>query len=184
MGGGGWVKYSSPTHTLFVRCVERDDRLVPVELLTADEAGLRTAAFRKLPLFRIEAWVNQPETSEVICRRMSEPAPDPRAELEAQITRRVVQGKVAGHIGLSGGLTVEPAGRPPDANLDVPLARPYGDEFYRQVTAVYERLAKTERNPSTLIAADNNVPVTTAHRWIREARRRGFLAPGKAGRPG
>jgi len=28
------------------------------------------------------------------------------------------------------------------------------------------------------------VPVTTAHRWVKEARRRGFLPPGQKGRRG
>ena len=29
-----------------------------------------------------------------------------------------------------------------------------------------------------------DVPVTTAHRWVKEARRRGFLPPGRKGRRG
>ena len=34
-----------------------------------------------------------------------------------------------------------------------------------------------------VLAEEANVPVRTVHGWIREARRRGFLPPGKQGRP-
>jgi transposase-like protein len=34
------------------------------------------------------------------------------------------------------------------------------------------------------LARDNAVPVTTAQRWVKEARRRGMLAPGRPGKAG
>jgi hypothetical protein len=34
------------------------------------------------------------------------------------------------------------------------------------------------------LAEANNVPVTTARRWIKEARARGFLPAGRAGKAG
>jgi transposase len=43
-----------------------------------------------------------------------------------------------------------------------------------QVHAVLGRLA-----PAQTIAEANGVPVTTVHRWIREARRRGSLPPAR-----
>jgi len=34
------------------------------------------------------------------------------------------------------------------------------------------------------LAEANGVPVSTVHRWVKEARRRGFLPPGRPGRSG
>jgi hypothetical protein len=58
------------------------------------------------------------------------------------------------------------------------------DGFYRQVASVYGALAATSNRPAVELAEANGVPVTTAHRWINEARRRGFLPPGQKGRRG
>ncbi len=69
-----------------------------------------------------------------------------------------------------------------DARLDVPAAKPYGDDFYVQVAEVFRRLAPWVRLPDTpakRIAEDNRVPVTTAHRWVKIARQRGHLEPGR-----
>jgi hypothetical protein len=60
------------------------------------------------------------------------------------------------------------------------------DEFYKQVAAAYREYALQSRSPAKQIAAEagSDVPVTTAHRWIREARRRGFLPPIRKGAVG
>lgn len=62
-----------------------------------------------------------------------------------------------------------------------PLARPDGtdpDGFSRRVAEAYDRLVSTGcRKPAVWIAAEADVPVTTAHRWIANARQRGHLGP-------
>lgn len=58
------------------------------------------------------------------------------------------------------------------------------DAFYVAVAAVYRRHAATSPRPVVDLARDNAVPVTTAQRWVNEARRRGILAPGRPGRAG
>lgn len=69
------------------------------------------------------------------------------------------------------------------ARLKVPDgAKP--DSFYRKIADVYRRLAGVSNRPAVELAEANNVPLTTAHRWIREARRRGHLPPGQKGRRG
>jgi hypothetical protein len=68
-----------------------------------------------------------------------------------------------------------------------PLTRPGRtdlDEFYRRVARAYVELTPKTRAPAKEIAAEADVPVTTAHRWIREARRRGALPPARHGRAG
>jgi hypothetical protein len=66
-----------------------------------------------------------------------------------------------------------PAGRKPD-------------RFYESVATAYEYLVteKGSRRPALELAERNDVPVTTVHRWITEARRRGLLGPGVKGRAG
>jgi hypothetical protein len=67
------------------------------------------------------------------------------------------------------------------------LTRPDGqdtDNFYRLVAHVYSDHAASTRAPAKELAVEAGVPVTTAHRWIREARRRGFLPQARKGKAG
>jgi hypothetical protein len=76
--------------------------------------------------------------------------------------------------------------RKPSLRLDpLPTGPRYPDGFYRKVSAAYTRLAHEGRPPAETLAATNGVPKTTVNRWVREARRRGLLAPaGGKGRIG
>jgi hypothetical protein len=68
-----------------------------------------------------------------------------------------------------------------------PLSRPDGtdpDGFYREVAEAYREYAPRTRAPGSEIAREAGVPVGTARSWIREARRRGFLPPGRRGAAG
>ena len=58
------------------------------------------------------------------------------------------------------------------------------DSFYEAVAAAYRNLARRSSRPAAELAEEHGVPVTTAHRWVKEARRRGFLAPGRPGKAG
>jgi hypothetical protein len=58
------------------------------------------------------------------------------------------------------------------------------DIFYQQIAEVYLDLAQGSHRPASDIADTHGVPVTTAHRWVKEARRRGFLPPGRPGKTG
>jgi hypothetical protein len=72
---------------------------------------------------------------------------------------------------------------PADATVSVPARAPYDDAFYRRVAKAYSDLQRDAHGrglrprPAQDIAEANDVPLTTVHRWIREARRRGCLAP-------
>jgi hypothetical protein len=55
----------------------------------------------------------------------------------------------------------------------------YPDGFYEGVAAAYHRAVSERVAPAQTIAEANRVPVTTVHRWIREARRRGLLPPAR-----
>jgi hypothetical protein len=63
-------------------------------------------------------------------------------------------------------------------------ARGRPDVFYRDVADVYLDFAQDSPRPACDLADRHGVPVSTAHRWVKEARRRGFLPPGKPGKSG
>ncbi|WP_426573861.1 hypothetical protein [Aquihabitans sp. McL0605] len=60
----------------------------------------------------------------------------------------------------------------------------YPDEFYEVVARAYRLLAADSSRPVVDIAEANDVPVTTAQRWVKEARRRELLPPGRRGKAG
>jgi hypothetical protein len=67
---------------------------------------------------------------------------------------------------------------------DVARTRGRPDGFYRDIADTYLELASVSPRPASDIAARQGVPVSTAHRWVKEARRRGFLPPGHPGKTG
>jgi hypothetical protein len=75
-------------------------------------------------------------------------------------------------------------GRRRSARLTVPQGSRKPDSFYRRVAEIYSALAVHSTRPAAELAEANGVPPTTAHRWVKEARKRGFLAPGHKGRRG
>lgn len=66
------------------------------------------------------------------------------------------------------------------------LGRPEGDlaDFYRRVADAYRSAQAGSGRPAAVLAEENNVPVNTVHRWVKEARRRSYLAPARVGRAG
>ena len=60
----------------------------------------------------------------------------------------------------------------------------YPDEFYEVIARAYRLLAADSARPVVDIAEANDVPVTTAQRWVKEARRRELLPPGRRGKAG
>jgi hypothetical protein len=62
--------------------------------------------------------------------------------------------------------------------------RSYGDDFYRSIAAGYWRFVTDGQPPTAAIAEHLDVPLTTAKRWVKEARRRGHLPPGQQGKAG
>ncbi|HEX8001949.1 MAG TPA: hypothetical protein VF519_04575 [Mycobacteriales bacterium] len=79
-------------------------------------------------------------------------------------------------------------GKPPDARIPEEFrsnaVRGYPDAFYDSVATAYRSLAANTSRPVAEIAYANEVPVTTAQRWVKEARRRGLLSPGHPGKAG
>lgn len=162
---GGWVLYRSvdPTVTAWIRFEERGARLVAVDLSVAQ--GIDTDTLRTLPFGRIDAWANSPDAKH-LREWLGGPAPN-FAEVE-KMNRLTSKGPAI-----------------PELGLDVPAGRAdYGDDFYKKVAQRYTSAAWRVRAPAAALAEANGVPVTTARRWVKEARTRGFLPAGRAGKAG
>jgi hypothetical protein len=68
-----------------------------------------------------------------------------------------------------------------------PLMRPDGTDpegFSRRVAEAYNDAVEQTKTPAKVLAEEAGVPVTTVHRWVRDARRLGFLPPARKGRAG
>lgn len=162
----GWVSLPGPGGSagLHVRVRAGDDGRVVITDLFVHGDQITADVLRSLSVPRLEALLN------------ASPPPAARAA-DDDLTVRRLRGRARN--------AAEPTlGRHgPRATL----TRPDGQDpevFYRLVAEVYTEHATTSSAPAKAIANEADVPVTTAHRWVREARRRGFLPPGRKGRAG
>ncbi len=67
--------------------------------------------------------------------------------------------------------------------VKIPAEQRKPDSFYEQVAARWTvvHVIWGSKNPAKKLAEANDVPVSTVHRWVKEARRRGILGPGQRG---
>lgn len=183
MGDDGWISMPGPDGAdgLHVRPRERDGRLMITDIyLHATE--ITPEILRGLSIRRLEAELNAaprlkpgqtyPMSAAVVAdflRSIPDDTPDPSLDdLRGRARKQAHQA--------------------PPTQPDRPrLTRPDGsapEEFYPRVAAAYSQYAPRTRAPAKEMAAEAGVPITTAHRWIREARRRGFLTPARKGKAG
>lgn len=191
--GGGWiaVAFPEPDRRLNLHVEERQDgRLRIVELVLSDAKGLSGAMLRDLPLGAWEAQMNAPDMAALLRSRFEDQGPYGFEDLTWEhgsfdvtpMPRDADDGGLEFHFPGGGDLapaiatTVEP-----ELNLGA-STMPSGkrpDAFYRAVAEAYSWLAGHVRRPAVELAAINDVPPTTIHRWVKEARRRGLLGPGR-----
>lgn len=72
--------------------------------------------------------------------------------------------------------------RRPSLKIEVPSDRKKPDRFYQRVADLYLRASTQSGRPAEDIAEANGLPVSTVHRWVKEARRREILFPGQRGK--
>ena len=60
----------------------------------------------------------------------------------------------------------------------------FPDGFFECVAKAHGELARISDTPTLQLAKENDVPPSTAHRWVKEARRRGLVGPGNESRYG
>jgi hypothetical protein len=139
-----------------------DGRLHLVEMHVDAPGQLSAEVLRSIPVGRIEAAANA---------QLHASAPGPGAVLAAW------PGEVAA-------LDADSLRVPDELRIGGEPGRGYPDMFYGAVAAAYRLLAAASPRPVADLAGANEVPVTTAQRWVKEARRRGHLAPGRPGKAG
>jgi hypothetical protein len=152
-------------------------RLANLLVIPAGQRHVDAGLWRAVPVAKIETLLNDPEHRESRLRT-SPVVVEVWNDLDWSY-ERMEHGGARGH-------PSRRRKRKPSLALEVPRGgQRYPDGFYRKVAAAYTRLAHEGEPPATVLAERNDVPKTTAVRWIREARRRGFLAPsGGKGRIG
>ncbi len=141
--------------------VARDERgrWRPVKVTIVEERGIAAEALRTLPLRALEAFANS-----------------------NQLARFFLEAAAALATGETSGPPPSPPKQPP-LKFAVPTGRGRRpDTFYLKVAKAYQWLASQGRAPASELAEINGVPITTVHRWVKEARARRLLAPGQKGR--
>lgn len=167
--GGGWVNLRlDGDRTVHVRFDDASDgRLVAIELYLAD-AAIDAQLLKRIPLERLEALVNQPETAQRLRERLREPGSPKMPTFDQPDWRSAMRVR-----------------RQVRARVEVPdLRGRYPDDFYKDVAHAYGWCIANGEQPAVAIADANEVDVNTVRRWIKEARRRGALPAGRQGRAG
>lgn len=190
------MRYQSTSfgQPVFVRFKDRSGRLAAVDLfLPAVEGSLDANLLRRLPLGRIESWVNADrQIADVVrldtygpdlrtaaayyCTSIGDEGPDADSWVADMIYRR----RQPSTQPLAEPIKARPAA--PDLHLDVPAVRPFGDDFYKAVAAVWRSAVSVYRSPAGAVADANRVTVSQVHRWVKIARERGFLEVGRSGK--
>jgi hypothetical protein len=168
-------------------------RLVGTTMVAAADE-VTTDLLRSVPLGRIEATINGPLRQDVL--KSLEEAEDEPIKPELNFTGGHPHAEVYEMMEdtlVKGGLSPEKAkrelrrafsavARRKRAKLRIPDVRPYPLAFYEQVGSIYGEFASQSSRPAVEIAEANGVPVSTVHRWIKEARNRGILPEGQRGK--
>lgn len=165
------------------RVADRGGRLVMTEVHLGNPDGVDVEQMREAPVSRIEAALNAPELADQVRSKIA--AGEKRGATEADHAMKA-----------AAPLTDRSLPQITPHDLDVPEAlsahmdrrayrikgaakRPKPDGFYERVAEVYGQAAAATRSPAQELARANGVPATTVHGWVKEARRRGLLAPGE-----
>jgi hypothetical protein len=205
---GGWVevKHSDAPRFLARFAPDEAGRLVPVALVLEPDRPIDSTMLQRLRLVSVEAYVNRPEVRQRVLDSIDQ-ADHPRryfldvlalVPLISQdavvhphaIAARAEVGNPTVRVAQARETETAQPIRPMKTrrlgtavDLSAPAHRK-PDEFYQEVANQYGQLVATSNRPAAEMAELYGIPVTTVHRWVKEARRRGFLGPGRKGRRG
>jgi hypothetical protein len=169
VGPGGWLHvgiWSEQGTLRFLAVRLRPNKKGRWELEgTLFLAGLTAESIRTVPLRRILLAVEASESlRQKLAARLEEPAPDPG-------TKEFMK---------SGDGFLVP--EPPPVRIKRPSGRNLSDEFYVTVGDAYRVAVERGEAPRAAIAESAGVSNEVAGRWVRQARKRGYLRatdPGK-----
>lgn len=181
---GDWYEWRQepplPTPVLVRVAVVPDGRLVLTGLRV--DGGPSAELLRSIPVGRIEAAANAQLT--VVDDAIVPTVPPRQRPGSARIPNASEQGWDAIDTGRAHERPPTPPRLPWRTRTATDGRRGHPDAFYRRVADAYLDLAQASSRPAAELAEANSVPTTTAHRWIKEARRRGYLPPGRPGKAG
>lgn len=174
IGSNEWCAWGYPGLDIRVRLEEAGRFQVTALALMSNKQSLWGRApvtvteLRDIPLVRLDAAINDPRVQEPLAAAIKYAQ---RHGQDLSPTGGIERNKI------KPGPSVPPPGR--NYVLDgVKNTRNRPNAFYRDVGAAWAAaIADGHRNPATVIAQANQVSVTAVHRWVREARRRGVMAP-------
>lgn len=138
------------------------------------------ASLRALPIGRIEAAINKADLPADVFA--SEPRQDGFG-----VEFAPVDAALAAYLDATEHRLLNWSRARPGEAAREPLSRPDGtdpDAFSRRVAQAYTAAVESSAAPAKVLAEEAGVPVTTVHRWIREARQRGHLPAARKGRAG
>lgn len=172
---------------MLAKLERRGDRYECTRLIIDGE--LDSQMLRKIPMARIEAMATMKATEEFL---LADIPPSVRPSLLQQpVLLDNEFGAIDDVLDVHLSRTKELVGSQPSGGATghrrETLSRPDGTDpegFSRRVAEAYAEAASATRAPATVLAEEADVPVTTVHRWIREARQRGLLPPARKGRAG
>jgi transposase-like protein len=183
---GSWfLWYRRDAQDVRVRVADRGGRIVIEALHVEAVAGstLTSADLRPLQLSRLDAVLNGPEASSLVREVLARKGPASHRPGRAQGRRLAWAGssqkldETLADLRRSGRMADE---RRAELRQDADARGRRPDEFYKRVAEEVARAAAITRSPAVEVATDLDVPVSTVHRWMREARRRGIIsAPGR-----
>ncbi|MFY1589123.1 hypothetical protein ACN267_32225 [Micromonospora sp. WMMD734] len=178
-GSQGWVRVNGLSDgdekfVVIAKTREWEGRRVIADLVISaggGPPGVTAGKLKAVPIGWIESAINTPEALTWLAQQDSE---DPNADP----TREALNKRKRDYFEQLRPFSTEELPK---------LVRPDGtnpDGFYRLVAAAYVAAVASSGKPAAVIAERSEVPVATVHRWIAEARRRGFLPPARKGRAG
>jgi hypothetical protein len=189
VGSPGWTLLGvRGLNALALAKIDRKGRRWSIDtliLMSEEDESIEASTLRAIPIGRFEAMLNQHDMG---ARLAAEPMPLPPNLAKWTRTWRdelalVDEGLTRFRAGAS-----RPSFSPDEAApARDPLQRPDGSDpeaFYRKVAESYAAIVRDSSKPAKVLADEAGVPVATVHRWIHEARRRGFLPPATKGRAG
>ena len=208
-GGWCQLELDDPAVAVMVRFDQAPTgRVVIAEMSFARLPGMTADSLRAFPFGRVEAWANGPGRDNLLVEvaRRSSPiesgpswteiddglrgyasrqAQHSAAQLVQQeammaepTTAGVSEQLAAGEVAMGPGGQVLRS-RVRNLRLRVPKGQPKPDSFYREVARLFGEVSVNTPRPAAVLAEANEVPVARIHGWVKEARRRGLLAPGE-----
>jgi hypothetical protein len=152
--------------------VRTGGRLVVTDLLLLREHhGLDDLSsptqLQQLRLSEVAAWANSSDVRPLIYAALDQPG-DINVEVRSPERRRRPRP-----------LTFNVGQTPAGWLGALPEGPKYPDDFYERLAREYENLVLVRLPPLRTIAESYGVPHSTVGRWVREARRRKFLAPAR-----